>query len=129
MTPARIGQTIRREGEMVLLQRSNPSPTLVADWGAMPWGFFPWAGNVAGFDTIVTPAVVRRNEPGIIVQGATQGEMTLRLSAVELARAGWQGAPRKGDRIVRKGGSLTVQACETVTLRGSDALHIVQAKG
>ena len=105
-TPDSIAARIDRDGEDVLLRRPGAPPVQAT-----------------------VRAFVRGFKPDELVGGIQQGDRELRVAPGPLAALGWPGPPQRGDDVVIRGRTTKVQACETRTLRGADALHVLQVRG
>ncbi len=100
----RIADRIGREGEPVVLRRAS----------------------VADLDL---KGVVRFYRADELTGAIQQGDRVVTASGREIAAAAWPGPPRRGDQVVIRGRTTAVQSCETRTLRGVDAMHIIQVRG
>jgi hypothetical protein len=115
-------------GEIAVLRRPSAAPTFEVEIGAMPWGEFPWDG-LGSFDNLALRAVVRNYQPQDLVGAIKQGDMLAIVSDAELARSGWPGPPRNGDRLWRRGRNYTVMGCDTRLLRDRVAMHHLHLRG
>ena len=117
-TVASVQAAITREGQLLTLKRIRAGNTPI---------------------TVVVRGLVRGYAPHELVGNINQGDRRVIIGNAEISAAIWPGPPAKGDKLLlgEEGYSIsgyapeqcTVQAVNTILLRGAIAKHILTVRG